>query len=524
MKSEFRVLLAAVLTLLYITIFFSASCSAEAPRPFHFSVSRSGGPYLDPHAVQGDLELHLNPNIFEGLLKIEADTGKLIPCLATSYSWVTPEIVEFELRKNVHFHNGEIFDAQAVQYSFKRMAAVKNGFNWIRAILPEFKKVEIVNPHTVRIHLHQHSSIFLISSRFFVILPPKYLREKGVEYFLKHPVGTGPFAVEKIEYDKGTVKTVYLHKNTEYWNSKQPKLDQLVFHFGLNQRESLKLLLQGKLDGMGDLPIRRILDAKKAGLDVRKKGQGLLSWLYFNLSKYKRHEPVWAPEVRKAIMHAIDYNRIRRIVYRNRAVQNNQWAFPGLPGYDEHLKNYDYNPVKAKELLKKAGYENGFHLSAYCDDVSLDEAKIVKSSLKRIGIKVTFDILDEQTNNCFLTSRKNPDSPCHPLLKKYDFMIGDFGWGLPHNYVSHIHTFSLDSFVSMVAEDYPGAKDTVKLFNRARHSFGEDAAEAWRKITAYEFDRLSVAGLMLKNTYFAVPKDLSWEVYGAYDFSKAEYR
>jgi len=324
-----------------------------------FSASRTGGPHLDPHSVQGDLELHLNPNIFEGLLKIESNTGKLIPCLAESYKWVTPEIVEFNLRKNVSFHNGEPFDAKAVKFSFERMAAVQEGFNWINAILPEYKRVEIVDPHRVRIHLSQHSSIFLISARFFTILPPVYLEKYGKNYFIKHPVGTGPFAVEKIEFEDAVVKTVHLKKNSDYWNNGLPKLDKLIYHFGLDQQKSLQLLLSGKLDVVGDLPIRRILDAKKAGFDVRKKGQGLLSWLYFNLSKYKRNTPIWSPKVRKAIMHAIDYNHIRKVIYRNRAVQNNQWAFPDLPGYVANLPNYDYDPQKSKSLLKEAGLQNG---------------------------------------------------------------------------------------------------------------------------------------------------------------------
>jgi len=272
------------------------------------------------------------------------------------------------------------------------------------------------------------------------------------------------------------------------------------------------------------LPIRRILDAKKAGFDVRKKGQGLLSWIYFNLTKYKKNTPIWSPKVRKAIMFAIDYDRIREVVYRNRAIQNNQWAFPGLPGYAEDLENFNYDPEKSKKLLKEAGMQSGFSLNAYCDDVSFDAAKILKTSLGQVGIKVNIDILDEATSNCFLTSRKDPESPCHIMLKKYDFMLGDFGWGLPHNYVSHLHTFSLDSFVSMVAEDYPGAEKTVQMFDTARRSFGKKVAVDWEKITAYELDRLSVAGLVLKDTYFVAPKNLIWEVYGAYDFSKARYQ
>ncbi|OKY75746.1 MAG: hypothetical protein BM485_08550 [Desulfobulbaceae bacterium DB1] len=505
----------------------SAHGIQEKPTPpVRFSLSRLGGPLLDPHRVQGDLELHLNPNLFEGLLKTDAATGELIPALATAWQWINPQTIEFSLRKNVFFHNGEPFDAEAVRFSFERMAAVTEGFNWIKAIIPEYRRVEILNPHRVRIHFKKHNSIFLISSRFFVMLPPGLLRAQGDEAFMHHPVGTGPFAVDSIEYDNhGNVSLIRMIKNPRYWDARLPKIDRLDFHFGLNQQESLKQLLAGKLDAIADLPIRQILSAKKAGFDVRKKGQGLISWIYFNLTGYKRDTPIWSNKVRRAVLHAIDYEKILKIVYRDRARVNHQWAFPGLPGSVEELGNYDYNPELARKLLTESGYGKPFSLNMYCDDVSLDEAKIVKSSLARIGITVNIDRVDEATNNGILESRRKPDSPYNHLLKKYDFMIGDFGWGMPHNYVSHLHTFSLESFVSLVDEDYPDAQNTKIMFADALHSYGEDAANRkWQEITAYELDRLSIAGLVVKDTYYAVRPDLIWMVYGAYDFSQAAYR
>jgi len=495
----------------------------EEHNSVRFSLARSGGPNLDPHSVQGDLELHFNPNVFEGLLKIDPDSGELVPCLAEGYDWITPQIIEFQLRKDLVFHNDEPFNAESVKFSFERMAAVEEGFNWIKAVLPEFERVEIIDPYKVRIHLSHHNSIFLISSRFFVILPPQYLKQNGVDYFLRNPVGTGPFKVKKIDYKESVVKTIYMEKNLNYWDAGKPAIDELTYHFGFSQEESFQLLSEGKIEAMGDLPIRKILEAKKTGLEVHSKGQGLISWLYFNLSRYKKDSPIWNPDVRKAIIHSINFDQIKKVVYNNRAEQNNQWAFPGIPGYNPESENYAYDPEKSKQLLKQAGYAEGFSLYAYCDDVSLDEALILQSSVKQIGIDIQFDILNEAENNCFLSSRRDPDSPCHHLLSKYDFMIGDFSWGLPHNYVSHLHTFSQDSFVSMVSEDYPDAGNTVALFNEAKRAFGTEADDKWKAISAYELDRLSVAGLMLKDTYYSTVENLVFEVYGSYDFSEAKY-
>jgi peptide/nickel transport system substrate-binding protein len=448
-----------------------------------------------------------------------------VPALATDWRWATPLVAEFDLRRGVTFHNGEPFDAGAVKYSFERMAAISEGFNWVQAIIPEFERVEVVNSHRVRFHFRRHNNIFFISSRFFVILPPKFLKEQGAAAFRARPVGTGAFMVSAVESDaQGVVRRVGLVRNPAYWRTGFPRLERLEFVFGLTQEEALAKLAAGELEAMGDLPIRRILDAKKSGLKVMKKGQGLISWLYFNLTEYKREAPVWKNDVRKAIMHAIDYDKILHLVYRDRAKVNHQWAFPGLPGYVAGLPNYEFNPDKARQLLAAAGYPNGFSMNVYCDDVSLDEAKIVKSSLAAIGIAVNIEVLDEAANNGVLTARKKPQSPYHEKLKFYDMMIGDFGWGLPHNYVGHLHTFSLDSFCTMVADDYPGAERTVAMFEEAKSTFGETAAEKkWAAITACELDRLSVAGLVLKDTYYATVAGLEWQVYGSYDFTRARF-
>nr|WP_319392912.1 ABC transporter substrate-binding protein [uncultured Desulfobacter sp.] len=490
-----------------------------------FSLARTGGPVLDPHSMKGDFAIHFNPNVFEGLLKIKPDTGELIPALAQSYEWLSPEIVEFRLRRGVTFHNGDPVDAEAVKYSFERMAAVTGSSSWIKWVVPEFQRVEIIDPHTVRIHLSRHNSIFLMSMRFFSILPKLYLEEHGAEYFMAHPVGTGPFKICKIEYDHdGVVQAVYMEKNKNYWDTGKPYLNGLVYYFGMTQQQSLKKLLMGEVDAMGALPIRNILDVRKKGLVVHQKGQGLITWLYFNLSKYKKNSPVWNPLVRKAILHSIDFDRIKAVVYNNRASQNNQWAFPGIPGFSNQAKNYSFNVALSRTLLKQAGYDKGFSLKAYCDDVTYEESRILKSSLAVIGINVEFDVLDELSSNCILMSKRNPGSPCHPMLKKYDFMVGDFGWGFPHNFVTHLHTFSPEAAFSLVSDEYPGSLETIDMFLDAKSTFGEEnAAKKWEKISEYELDRLAICGLMLKKTYYSTVKNLKFDIYGTYDFTEARY-
>lgn len=494
----------------------------NSPKHIDFFMSRIGSPNVDAHSVQGDLELHLNPNIFEGLYKINPSDGSLKPALAISHKWINDKIIEFNLRKGVTFHNGEKFDANSVKFSFERMKHVTNGFNWIKAIIPQYEKVEIINSHKVRIHFSSHNSIFLISSRFFIILPPKYIKKYGIEYFKKNPVGTGAFYVNKIQYKNDNIEKIYFKAYKKYWVEGIPKLESLTFNFNIDKKYTLNEVKDNKSIVIADVPIRSLLEVKKLGFDIQRKTQGLLGWLYFNLTKYKQNTPIANKKFRQMIFYAIDYEKIKKVVYRNHAKVNHQWAFPNMPGYVDELENYMYDIKKSKEIFNELGLKSGLELYMYSDDASLDEAKIIKISLEKLGINLKIDVLTEAENNCILTAKNNQNSKCHDKLKYYDFMIGDFGWGLPHNYVSHLHTFSQKSFASLMSEDDPTAKVSTEMFANAVSNF-KNPDESWKQITKYEFERLGISGLFLKDTFYAKPKKLVFNVYGSYDFTNAYF-
>lgn len=508
------------IVLIFLSIYQLSIAQTYNQNHIDFYTPRIGMPNLDPHSVQGDLELHLNPNIFEGLYKIDPSNGSLKPALATSFKWIDDKTIEFNLRKNVTFHNGENFDAYSVKFSFERMAQVIEGFNWIKAIIPQYEEVEVLDSHKIRIHFKSHNSIFLISSRFFIILPPKYIKKYGIEYFKKNPIGTGAFYVDNILYKKNNIKQIQLKAYENYWKKGFPKLSSLSFNFNIDKKYDLNDLDLNQGTVLADVSVRSLLKVKKLGFDVAKKEQGLLGWIYFNLTKYKQNTVLANKKFREMILYSIDYEKIRKIVYRNHAKVNHQWAFPNMPGYVNSLKNYDYNLEKGKEIFKELELKEDIKLHMYSDDVSLDEAKIIRASLKKLGINVSIDVLTEAQNNCILTAKNNINSPCHEKLKYYDFMIGDFGWGLPHNYVSHLHTFSQKSFASLMSKDDPSAKVSTQMFDDAISDF-DNPNKSWEDITKYEFDRLNISGFFLKDTFYAKPKNLVFDVYGSYDFTKA---
>jgi peptide/nickel transport system substrate-binding protein len=175
-------------------------------------------------------------------------------------------------------------------------------------------------------------------------------------------------------------------------------------------------------------------------------GIGLI-WLTFNLHK---KSPIQDLNVRKAIMHGFDLNKIVDLVYQGYAKKVDSFIYPELPNYNPNLPKYDYNPEKAKQILENAGYvdkdndgirndpKSGKNVvlelivpSDWISEIKL--ATIMKEHLKDIGIEIALKTLDLDTFYAFIYA---------PTEDKWDFAVGeeepgpyaDWIWELSRSY------------------------------------------------------------------------------------------
>ena len=151
---------------------------------------------FDPHIRLGLPMLQSWPLVFDNILSRDIK-GKIIPALATSWSYASPTVLELKLRKGVKFHNGEPVDANAVKYSLDRLFD-KKVKSRIRNFYRSVKKVEVVDSHTVRIHT-KHPDRYLLSplADFSAVVPPKYYASKKLKHLARNPVGSGPYRLVK---------------------------------------------------------------------------------------------------------------------------------------------------------------------------------------------------------------------------------------------------------------------------------------------------------------------------------------
>ncbi len=349
---------------------------------------------LDPARITDAESAKITANILEGLVRYKDGSTEVEPALAVSWniSECGKELI-FHLRKGVKFHDSTPFNADAVVFSFLRQIDpghpfYQNNFSYSGFTFKYVKSVEALDKYTVRIVLGKPYAPFLYNLAMDAAsaISPTAMK-KGVNEFEKHPVGTGPFKFEKwVPNDR-----IILGTNSDYWR-KHPFLEKLVFQTIPNPSVRFKKFQSGRIhvmDGINPtdiakiklLPNGRLL--KQPGLNV--------GYLAMNTEK----KPFDNVNVRQAVNHAINKQKLIKLFFKSMAVPAKNPIPPTLWGYNDDIDDYEYNPQKARQLLKEAGYEQGLATSLMTMDVSRPYmpqpkkiARAIKGNLAAVGIRV----------------------------------------------------------------------------------------------------------------------------------------
>jgi peptide/nickel transport system substrate-binding protein len=125
---------------------------------------------------------------------VERDPSlKIVPALAAELPvLVAPTTWEVKLRKGVKFHNGEEFNAESVKWSLER---VKGPGMRASSNFRPIDRVEVVDPHTVRVHTAKPWPTFttIMTFRQASMYPPKAYAGKDSAFISRNPIGTGPY-------------------------------------------------------------------------------------------------------------------------------------------------------------------------------------------------------------------------------------------------------------------------------------------------------------------------------------------
>ncbi|MGQ9583832.1 MAG: ABC transporter substrate-binding protein [Anaerolineae bacterium] len=312
---------------------------------------------IDPYHETGLIDSFLT----DSLVCRDPETMEIKPWLATDWETSADGLTwTFHLRKDVKFHDGTPFNAEAVKYNLDRILAPETMSVEAAARLGPVKSVEVVDEFTVRITHERPYAPFLDS--FSILMEPMWsptaLKQYGYEEFPKHLVGTGPFMFkENVPKDHVTVvrnpdynwpPTCVDHKGPAYLNS---------FTFKWVSEAAVRggIVKTGEAHG-ADLPAQYVSDYEGDPnyqvVTGYQPGSGL-QWV-MNTAK----PPLDDIRVRKAILHAVVREPINKMLYADRYLPSYGPMIPGTACYWEGAETlYPYDLDKANALLEEAGWK-----------------------------------------------------------------------------------------------------------------------------------------------------------------------
>jgi len=308
--------------------------------------------------------------------------GKPVPWLATGYKEnVAEKNITLTIRKGVKFHDGTDFNGDAVKWNLElSMNAKAPGTD-------KLKSVDLVDPFTVRITLTEWDNTVLsnLAQSLGLMISPTAFKKNGEEWAAKNPVGTGPF--QFVSWEKDT-KTVY-KKFPGYWQKGKPYLDGIEWIIMPDPLTRILSFKKGELDIALSIAAKDMADLTKDGYIVTRRPppSGVLCVCPDSANP---NSPFAKLKVRQATQHAIDTKAIAQSIFNGEAEPANQWIYKGHWAYNPALKGYPYNPAKAKQLLKEAGYPNGFKTKiSYLVSSGAENDKLmtaVQGYLQAVGI------------------------------------------------------------------------------------------------------------------------------------------
>ncbi len=331
--------------------------------------------------------------MFDSLV-FQNDDAEIEPALAESWD-VSEDGTEytFYLRQGVEFHNGEPFNAEAVEYSWRRGSRPELEWSdrWQRAA-----SVEAIDEYTVRVTTDSPDALMLgVMAQHWNMVPPEYTEEVGDNAFGQAPVGTGPFQfVEWVREER-----VVLEANPNYWRAGLPRVDEVVYVPIPESSTRMAAIQTGEVDIVNRLTFEQAESLQgMPGVEVVTYPVDRAFYIAFNNLTTGVGEPTEDVRVRQAMNYAVDREAIVQSLFGGFAELSTGLLTSGNLGYDHSLDPYPYDPDRARQLLAEAGYPNGFEIGfaapegAYTNFVQVAEA--VQGYLRDVGIETDLAVME----------------------------------------------------------------------------------------------------------------------------------
>ncbi len=370
----------------------------------------------DPATAHGSGNFYL---IFSGLVAYDVNM-KIIPDLAKSWDVSDDGLVyTFHLQPEAVFHNMRPITAEDVVYSWERAAAPKTGSDTVLSYLGDIQGIKamhegdaenisglkIIDDHTLEVTLNEPVPYFLAKLTY----PTGYIVdrenvEKGGKWYLT-PNGSGPFRLTR-----WISREEMLYERFDSFHGDKPRVKAI--YMTMYQGSSQQLYEQGITDmtGISYSDLIRFTDpSEPMHNQLRSNLNMCTSYITIDVTQ----PPFDDVKVRQAFAMAIDKEQYVKVIAEGGSIPAKGLYPPALPGYDKNFKGLEYDPEKARELIKESKYGSGefpdviFTRADYGSSVSENISSVVQMLEENLGIKITIQNIDPEYYQEVLNSGKH---------------------------------------------------------------------------------------------------------------------
>ncbi|MBI4182908.1 MAG: ABC transporter substrate-binding protein [Proteobacteria bacterium] len=333
-------------------------------------------------------------NLYDGVMTQTAD-GRAVPELAESFRQIDSLTYEAKLRRNVKFHSGDPMTAADIKFTFDRLTkekAMGGQTSPRQSLLGPLADVLVIDDYTVHFKLKAPWPVFPRMLPVQEVVSKKFVEKVGHDALATQVNGTGPFKL--VEWRRGD--SIIMERFADYYGGAAAippvgaaKADRVIFKIIPENASRVAALLAGEVDIINEVPIHTIGQIDRSGKAKVVKANGTRT---FFIALNVTRPPLNDLRVRQAANHAIDKKTLIDKLLGGAATSVAGVLSPESFGYKPGLREYAFDPEKAKSLLAQAGHANGLDVVLDTEGAFKDQAEAIASMLTKVGIRTKVQV------------------------------------------------------------------------------------------------------------------------------------
>lgn len=425
---------------------------------------------MDRYQTHQVVMTNIAPLLWDSLFERDPETGDILPGLVSDYEIVDDTTWRFTLNEGVTFSNGNPLTAESVRFTIEDWILNPELRSPVASYYEFVDRIEVEDDHTFVLHTREPYPLVLERMQGVYVYDPEYVEEAGAEEMSRVPMGSGPF--EFASWSPGS--ELVLQKREDYWDQEDlTTFERIIFRNVPESSSRLSALLSNEVDlAFEIMPDQVSLIDNSADHETVNFSILRVSFWQFDSMGRASDTPLTDVNVRRAIWHAVDRERIIGAVMEGGGSLVDGIGHPAQTCYADGLETYDYDPERARELLTEAGYEDGFTIDLwqYIDAQNLSN-QAAMSFLSEVGIEV--NLRDYRGNVGGMGTMRNNGQITG---------IGNFAWG-------SAGVFDVDAiipawFTNDSPMDYTGDEALSEKIENARQIMDEqERCQQFREIS-----------------------------------------